>query len=265
MRRLFLSRNIEGGATDAGRVLDFVGHAGGDAAALHRHAAAGELWGLRTQLELGVDVNATLTLTLGGGGGGGRQSGLPLPPGPAPLGCEGATALHWASSGGHASAVALLLAARADPGARAPGLGGATALHLAAEHSAAAAGGGGGGAAAVLELLLVGGAPLQAVSAARRLAQGRLTAAYALTRGPAATSPSGGGGAGDLRYAGGGGGGEARRQRAGGERHGLPASVVASVLERAESSRLPKAATALDKANEYGGHTAVRATQLTFN
>ena len=97
------------------RILDFLPVAG-DATAMREAAAAGDLARVRKHLDLGVDPNAADTGVSGGG-------------------IAGATALHWAASGGHPATVITLLDAKADPRLPCAGLSGATALHLAAQSS----------------------------------------------------------------------------------------------------------------------------------
>ena len=97
------------------RILDFLPVAG-DATAMREAAAAGDVARVRKHLDLGVDPNAADSGVTGGG-------------------IAGATALHWAASGGHPATVIVLLNAKADPRLPCAGLSGATALHLAAQSS----------------------------------------------------------------------------------------------------------------------------------
>lgn len=96
--------------TVVARILDFI-PIRGDAAVLREAAAAGDLPRVRKHLELGVDPNAA---------------------DPGVDGIVGATALHWAASGGHAATVVALLNAKADPRLACAGMSGSTALHIAA-------------------------------------------------------------------------------------------------------------------------------------
>ena len=97
------------------RILDYMPVAG-HPDALREAAAAGDLVRVREHLSLGVDPNAA---------------------NPGVSGVLGATALHWAASGGHAAVVVTLLNAKADPRLPCAGMAGATALHLAAQSSEA--------------------------------------------------------------------------------------------------------------------------------